>query len=130
MVLFGEIASTDNSYIGGRNAANIPYHLRGAMVTIEGTVTSVRNNNPFTESQYLARQKMILLSPVKLAGQLYDHCWIQSNINLYNLSIGDKLFFFSKLKIYEHNGEIKWCPKFPNTNLKITRLKKPTTTYD
>lgn len=105
----------------GRDASLIPYHLRGTHVSIKGDVISVRYKNPFTKSKFKSRQKMILLSPVTVAGEKYDHIWIQGSRHINMSQPGDKVTFFAKIGIYEHNNETKWCLKFPYQYLKIER---------
>ncbi len=107
-------------YVDSRNANNIPPYLRGTHVSIAGTVASIRNKNPFVKSRQRDRQKMILLSPVIIAGKEYDHTWVHGSKTINRASIGDTISFFSVLKVYDHNGEIKWCPKFPYNHLKIS----------
>lgn len=107
--------------MGDRDASNIPIHLRGSYVTVTGTVASLRNTNPFIKNY---RHRMILLSPVIIAGTPYDHTWMYSDRNTNSVTIGDKITFFSKLGIYEHDGLYKWYPKSPYEHLSIKRCRK------
>lgn len=104
-----------------RMSDNIPYNLRGTYVTIKGTVVSMRNSNPFTKSKAKSRQKMILLSPVYIAGERHDHTWVHGNNLINSVSLGDEVTFFSKLGVYHHNGLDKWYPKFPYMHFSVEK---------
>ena len=104
-----------------RISDNIPYYLRGSYVTVKGTVISIRNKNSFTKSNAKSRQRMILLSPVYIAGDRYDHTWIHGNNTINSVSLGDEITFLSRLGVYEHDGLTKWHPKFPYKNLFVEK---------
>lgn len=97
----------------GRSAKEIPSELRDSSVSVRGTVNLILSSNPFTQSTNYNRNKRFLLNPVFIAGEEYDHVWIQGCSRTIGLKIGDKVSFFAKLGTYESAGKKKWKVKIP-----------------
>jgi len=85
-----------------RDSDKIPFYLRGACVSVTGVVASVRHNNPFTLSKQKSRQRMLLLSPVTIAGTEFDHTWLHGNKYVDNAEVVDRFTLFAKLGTYSH----------------------------
>lgn len=95
----------------GRLVSHIDNKLIGSLVSVTGNVKIIKNN-PFKG------EKMILLSPVIIAGKLYDHVWIFSCYDTKDVIVGDVVDFQSKLSTYIHNCQKKWRLSFPFYNFK------------
>lgn len=102
------------------NALNA--HLLSSLCYAEGTVTNIRNSNPFTKSKRITHKWMILLTNVTVGGLHVDHIWIFGckRVNkLREVPRGTRVTLTGHVGLYEDKGEVKWTLNSPFRNITI-----------
>ena len=108
-----------------RNYQNaIKYNILGNKYCIEGTIMSIKNKNIYTNSKKNIRNWMVLIKDVYFNSIYIDHIWLfgcKNIIKLKNLDLTKNIRIRLEgiIGLYNHNDKLKWCLKFPYSNLKI-----------
>ena len=108
-----------------RNYTNaIKYDILGNKYRIEGTIMSIKNKNIYTNSKKNIRNWMVLIKNVCINSIHIDHIWLFGCKNIIklkslNLDKNVKIQLEGVIGLYNHDGKLKWCLKFPYSNLKI-----------